>query len=93
MSGRGHSDVPVEQLHFGVRLNGAYVDPIPLLQPASVVDLIRLAPDDTGTASAATDILRFAKGAFVLALEINPPSGGYTLTVDHVNPDLLQSPP
>jgi amino acid transporter len=44
-------------------------------------------------ASAATDILRFAKGAFVLALEINPPSGGYTLTVDHVNPDLLQSPP
>ncbi len=44
-------------------------------------------------ASAATDIVRFAKGAFVLALEINPPSGGYTLTVDHVNPNLLQSPP
>ena len=43
-------------------------------------------------ASAATDIVRFAKGAFVLALEINPPSGGYTLTVDHVNPNLLQSP-
>jgi len=44
-------------------------------------------------ASAATDIVRFAKGAFVLALEINPPSGGYTLTVDHVNPNLLQSSP
>jgi len=43
-------------------------------------------------ASAATDIVRFAKGAFVLALEINPPSGGYTLTVDHVNPNLLQAP-
>ena len=43
-------------------------------------------------ASAATDIVRFAKGAFVLALEINPPSGGYTLTVDHVNPNLLQTP-
>ena len=43
-------------------------------------------------ASAATDIVRFAKGAFVLALEINPPTGSYTLTVDHVNPNLLQSP-
>ena len=43
-------------------------------------------------ASATTDIVRFAKGAFVLAVEINPPSGGYTLTVDHVNPDLLQTP-
>ena len=48
---------------------------------------------DEDKASAATDIVRFAKGAFVLALEINPPSGGYTLTVDHVNPNLLQSPP
>ena len=44
-------------------------------------------------ASAVTDIVRFAKGAFVLALEINPPSGSYTLTVDRVNPNLLQSPP
>jgi hypothetical protein len=43
-------------------------------------------------ASATTSIVRFAKGAFVLALEINPPSSGYTLTVDHVNPNLLQSP-
>jgi amino acid transporter len=42
-------------------------------------------------ASAATDIVRFAKGAFVLALEINPPSSSYTLTVDHVNPNLLPS--
>jgi amino acid transporter len=42
-------------------------------------------------ASATTDVVRFAKGAFILALELNPPSG-YTLTVDHVNPNLLQSP-
>ncbi len=43
-------------------------------------------------ASATTSIVRFAKGSFVLALEINPPSGGYILTVDQVNPNLLQSP-
>lgn len=43
-------------------------------------------------ASATTDIVRFTKGAFVLALEINRPSGGYTLTLDHLNPNLLQTP-
>jgi amino acid transporter len=43
-------------------------------------------------ASATTDIVRFATGAFFLQLEINPPSGRYTLTLDHVNPDLLRSP-
>jgi hypothetical protein len=42
-------------------------------------------------ASATTSIVRFGKGAYILALEINPPST-YTLTVDHVNPNLLQSP-
>ena len=42
--------------------------------------------------SASASIVRFAKGAFILALEINPPSSGYTLTVDHVNPNLLQTP-
>jgi hypothetical protein len=42
--------------------------------------------------SAATDIVRFAKGTFVLALELNAPSGSYTLTVDHVNLNLLPSP-
>jgi hypothetical protein len=41
-------------------------------------------------ASATTSIVRFGKGAYILALEINPPST-YTLTVDHVNPNLLQS--
>jgi amino acid transporter len=43
-------------------------------------------------ASAATDIVRFTKDAFVVALELDQPPGGYTLTVDHVNPNLLQSP-
>lgn len=42
-------------------------------------------------ASATTSIVRFGKGSYILALEINPPST-YTLTVDHVNPNLLQSP-
>ena len=42
--------------------------------------------------SATTDIVRFARGAFILAVELNPPSNGYTLTVDHVSPNLLQSP-
>jgi hypothetical protein len=41
--------------------------------------------------SATASIVRFGKGEYILALEINPPSA-YTLTVDHVNPNLLQSP-
>jgi 4-amino-4-deoxy-L-arabinose transferase-like glycosyltransferase len=43
------------------------------------------------TTSATASIVRFGKGAYILALEISPPST-YTLTVDHVNPNLLQSP-
>lgn len=43
-------------------------------------------------ASPTTAIVRFTKGAFILALELNAPSSGYILTVDHVNPNLLQSP-
>jgi hypothetical protein len=42
--------------------------------------------------SASTSIVRLTKGAFVLVLELNPPSSTYTLTLDHVNPNLLQSP-
>jgi murein DD-endopeptidase MepM/ murein hydrolase activator NlpD len=47
LSGTGHpgSTLP-PHLHFGVRVLGEYVDPTPFLQPASVVDLIRLAPLD-----------------------------------------------
>jgi hypothetical protein len=42
--------------------------------------------------SATTSIVRFAKGAYVLSVAIDPPSSGYTLTVDRVNPSLLESP-
>jgi murein DD-endopeptidase MepM/ murein hydrolase activator NlpD len=43
-SGSGHPGDLQANLHFGVRLDGTYVDPLDFLQPASVVDLIRLAP-------------------------------------------------
>jgi murein DD-endopeptidase MepM/ murein hydrolase activator NlpD len=45
LSGTGHpgSTLPAH-LHFGIRVSGEYVDPMTFLAPASVVDLIRLAP-------------------------------------------------
>jgi murein DD-endopeptidase MepM/ murein hydrolase activator NlpD len=43
-SGTGHPQEPVPHVHFGVRLNGAYVDPMDYLEPVGVVGLIRLAP-------------------------------------------------
>jgi murein DD-endopeptidase MepM/ murein hydrolase activator NlpD len=43
-TGHGHPDLEPTHLHFGIRLNGTYVDPLDYLEPASVVDLIRLAP-------------------------------------------------
>ena len=43
-------------------------------------------------ASATTPIVRFTKGAYVLSVAIDTPSSGYTLTVDHLNPSLLNSP-
>jgi amino acid transporter len=43
-------------------------------------------------ASVSTLTLRFTKDAFVLAVELNQPPGGYTVTVDHVNANLLPSP-
>ena len=46
LSGRGHPDEDPTHLHFGVRLHGNYVDPIPLLLPQDVVDIVRLAPLD-----------------------------------------------
>ena len=43
-SGTGHQGDLQPNLHFGVRLGGTYVDPLDYLTPASVMDLIRLAP-------------------------------------------------
>ena len=43
-TGRGHAGRTPAHLHFGVRRDGAYVDPLDLLSPGSVVGLIRLAP-------------------------------------------------
>jgi murein DD-endopeptidase MepM/ murein hydrolase activator NlpD len=48
LSGSGHPGDVTPSLHFGVRLNGAYVDPFDYLSPLSVVDLIRLAPIASG---------------------------------------------
>jgi murein DD-endopeptidase MepM/ murein hydrolase activator NlpD len=44
LSGAGHPGISPSHLHFGVKLDGAYVDPLDYLSPGSVVDLIHLAP-------------------------------------------------
>ena len=43
-TGTGHPGAAVPHLHFGVRLAGAYLDPLAFLLELGVVDLIRLAP-------------------------------------------------
>jgi murein DD-endopeptidase MepM/ murein hydrolase activator NlpD len=43
-TGPGHAGASVPHLHFGVRLDGAYLDPMEFLEPPSVSDFIRLAP-------------------------------------------------
>ena len=48
----GHPDLIVPQLHFSVRLNGDYVDPMAYLEPASVSSFIRLAPLDAPAGAA-----------------------------------------
>lgn len=43
-SGPGHPGSSVPHLHFGAKREGTYVDPMSLLAPASVADLIHLVP-------------------------------------------------
>jgi murein DD-endopeptidase MepM/ murein hydrolase activator NlpD len=43
-SGWGHPGVDPPHLHFGVKQDGEYVDPLPMLVRAGIQDLIRLAP-------------------------------------------------
>lgn len=49
LSGPGHpGSLEPPHLHFGVKLDGAYVDPLGYLAPMSVAGMIRLAPLPTG---------------------------------------------
>lgn len=43
-TGGGHPGSVVPHLHFGVRLQGQYMDPLTYLAPLGVQDLIRLVP-------------------------------------------------
>jgi murein DD-endopeptidase MepM/ murein hydrolase activator NlpD len=43
-SGFGHPGKTPPHLHLGARVDGAYIDPLPLLVPITVAPLIRLAP-------------------------------------------------
>jgi hypothetical protein len=43
-------------------------------------------------ASVGSAIVRFTRGAFVLSIAIDPPSSGYSVTVDRVNPNLFGTP-
>jgi hypothetical protein len=43
-------------------------------------------------ASATTALVRFTRGDYVLSVAVDATSRGYTLTLDRVNPNLLQSP-
>ena len=45
-TGHGHPDVAQPHLHFGAKVGATYIDPMTLLEPGSVVGLIRLAPLD-----------------------------------------------
>jgi len=44
VSGTGHADTGVPHVHFGVRIDDTYVDPLVYLAPPDVSSFIRLAP-------------------------------------------------
>ena len=43
-TGTGHPGAAVPHLHLGVKLDGVYLDPLEVLSPLGVQDLIRLVP-------------------------------------------------
>lgn len=43
-SGHGHPSITPDHLHFGARFDGAYIDPLLLLQAPDLATLLRLAP-------------------------------------------------
>ncbi len=47
LTGQGHPGAVVPHLHFGVRLDGAYLDPLEVLAALPLADLIHLGPDLT----------------------------------------------
>jgi len=44
LTGWGHPGAPIPHLHLGVKLDGAYVDPLSYLGPISLATFVRLAP-------------------------------------------------
>jgi hypothetical protein len=44
LTGWGHPGELVPHLHFGVKLDGEYVDPMGYLGPISLAPFVRLAP-------------------------------------------------
>src|SRR6266550_4729822 len=45
-TGWGHPGAPIPHLHLGVKLDGAYADPLSYLGPVSLAAFVRLAPFD-----------------------------------------------
>ena len=44
LTGWGHPGAPIPHMHLGVKLDGAYVDPLSYLGPVSLASFVRLAP-------------------------------------------------